>query len=257
MDGCTADGGNDAADVDGMLPRKFCAGGLRVVERTSNKDAGIVDQDIETSEFMHRALHQRLDFAGFGLVRLDRQRTYAAARRRETNAQIKKSLMEGLDVTLDAMFKKKVMIASLVTFDVLFGGFLGFMVLDSTGALAYLQSGMFFDPTDGQARIRANMFTLDITDSGSAERVLTGGLGPTEALLVKQVEAALPNPGSADILWLDSQNRIVQIVSMAQCGQQECVFRPSVDSESVLYLAEGAASNGKIKAGDFVNLMLR
>jgi hypothetical protein len=182
----------------------------------------------------------------------------AAARRRETNAQIKKSLMEGLDVTLDAMFKKKVMIASLVTFDVLFGGFLGFMVLDSAGALAYLQeSGIFFDPTDGQARIRANMFTLDITDSGSAERVLTGGLGPTEALLVKQVEAALPNPGSADILWLDSQNRIVQIVSMAQCEQQECVFRPSVDSESVLYLAEGAASNGKIKAGDFVNLMLR
>jgi hypothetical protein len=181
-----------------------------------------------------------------------------AARRRETNAQIKKSLMEGLDVTLDAMFKKKVMIASLVTFDVLFGSFFGFMVLDGTGALAYLQeSGIFFDPTDGQIRIRANMFTLDITDSGAAERVLAGGLGPTEALLVRQVEAAMPNLGSADILWLDSQNRVVQIVSTAQCEQQECVFRPSVDSESVLYLAQGAAGNGKIKTGDLANLMLR
>jgi hypothetical protein len=196
--------------------------------------------------------------SGFLEIGVACNRCTTAVRRREAGAQIKRSLMDGLGLTLDAMFKRKVMIASLVTFDILFGAFFGFMVLDGTGALAYLQaSGIFFDPTDGQIRIRANMFTLDITDSGSAERVLSGGLGPTEALLVKQAEAAMPNLGSADILWLDSQNRIVQIISMAQCEQQECVFRPSVDSESVLYLAEGTAGDRKIKTGDSVNLMLR
>ena len=65
-----------ALDVDGQHPLPFLHGG--VDGRAEEHDAGVVDERVESSELVDRALHERLGLCPVPDVGLDRQRPATA-----------------------------------------------------------------------------------------------------------------------------------------------------------------------------------